>query len=92
MSALRTGLAIIVFAAAVPGLAQVQPKPQTQAPTSDKPFRPDQVICERQEDTGSRLTGRKVCRTRSQWAQIRQDERSSVERIQQQRTMDQNGN
>ena len=79
MNGFLIGLAALAFALNIPPPAEAQAQ---QNPGSSKIARPDQVVCESQEETGSRLTRRKVCRTRSQWAQIRQDERSTVERIQ----------
>ena len=43
---------------------------------------PDRMICEREEVLGSRLQGRRVCKTASQWAQERQDARDEVMRAQ----------
>ena len=89
-----TGLALLAIAPAAVEDGQVMQQQQQQPPqqsATDKPFKPDQMICVREEDTGSRLTSHKVCRTRSQWAQIRQEERGTIEHIQQQRPMDLNG-
>lgn len=41
---------------------------------------PNQVVCEYQEILGSRLGSRKVCATRAEWAQRRQDDRATIER------------
>jgi len=84
------GFAVIAISAAAPAVAQTQTptQAQAQAPKSDDA---DKVICEREEDTGSRLSAHKICHTRSQWAQIRRDDRSATERTQSERTMDYNG-
>lgn len=71
---------------AVPGLAQTQPAAPAQQQTA-KPAYADQMVCETQEEIGSRLSTHKICHTRSQWAQIHQDERSQTEHTQMQRTM-----
>ena len=43
----------------------------TQAAADNKgPGNPDQVICKREEVTGSRLAGHRECHTRAEWAQI----------------------
>jgi len=42
----------------------------------------DRMICEHQEITGSRLQGRKVCKTASQWEAERQEARDAVTRAQ----------
>ncbi len=46
----------------------------------------DKLICERQEVLGSRLQGRRVCKTASQWADDRRLERAEVDRVQIQRS------
>jgi len=43
---------------------------------------PDRMVCEREEVLGSRLQGRRVCKTASQWAQERQEARDEVTRAQ----------
>jgi invasion protein IalB len=85
-----TGLAILAFSAAAPAVAgpQQQAQPQPQASQTNAP---DDVICEREQDTGSRITGHKVCHTRTQWAEIRRDDRDATEQTQRDRPMDYNG-
>lgn len=75
-----------LFIAAAPAFAQNQPQARPQQ-TAAKPIAADQVICEKEEDTGSRLSSHKVCHTRSQWEQLRHDDRSNIERAQEQRGM-----
>jgi hypothetical protein len=44
------------------------------APSQDAPVKKkDPVICKRQEETGSRLGGKQVCMTKSQWDEQRAD-------------------
>jgi len=43
---------------------------------------PDQIVCERQEILGSRLSTRKVCHTRQEWAEQRRGDREAVTRAQ----------
>ena len=43
---------------------------------------PNEVICVSQATTGSRVSRVRVCRTRSQWAQTRQETRNTVDRVQ----------
>lgn len=71
--------------AAVPAAvgAQAQAQPQASAPTVAA--NPDEVICEKQEVTGSRLAHRKVCMTRSQWQETRREDRKTVEKAQSER-------
>jgi len=46
---------------------------------------PNEVVCEKQEDTGSRLSSSKICMTRSQWAEQRRLNRQDIEKMQTQR-------
>ena len=39
-------------------------------------------ICRVQTDIGTRLSGKRVCRTAAEWAQVRAEARRTVERIQ----------
>jgi predicted ATPase len=43
---------------------------------------PNRVICEKQTLVGSRLATKRVCKTRTQWADERLQERQEVERVQ----------
>lgn len=56
-----------------------QQKTQPAKPAHD----PDEVICRRQDDTGSRLGGTKICHTRAEWDEISRVSRDEVERAQQ---------
>ena len=75
---LTLGLATAPAAAA----AQAQP----QAPAAGT-LDPNEVVCERQEVTGSRLAHVKVCMTRSQWQDARRQDRTAVEKVQNNRGM-----
>ena len=44
-------------------------------------------ICRTEEVTGSRLAKKKVCKTRSQWADQQLQDRQEIERVQTQRSM-----
>jgi invasion protein IalB len=69
-------------------LAQQADTPATRAkPALDL----NQVVCEREQDTGSRLTAHKVCMTRSQWAEQRRLNRLDVDKIQTQRPCTEGG-
>ncbi len=75
---------------AIPAVAQTQPVAPAQQQSAKTSYA-DQMVCETQEEIGSRLATHKICHTRSQWAQIHQDERSQTEHTQTQRSMDLNG-
>ena len=61
----------------------------TPAPTKVKD-RSQEMVCEKVEVIGSRLTSKRVCMTRAQWADARLQDRQAIERAQVQRPM--NGN
>jgi hypothetical protein len=44
--------------------------------------KPDKMICRLEPDTGSRLSGTRVCLTREQWAERRRQSREATERAQ----------
>jgi hypothetical protein len=80
---------VLASTTAAPVMAQTNAAPAQQQ--AAKPGYADQVVCETQEETGSRLASHKICHTRSQWAQIHQDQRDEVDHTQAQRSMDNNG-
>ena len=46
---------------------------------------PNRIVCEKQEELGSRLSSKRVCMTAEQWAQKRREERQMIDRAQAQR-------
>ena len=61
---------------------------QTAAPTTPPAAKdPNKVICEKQEVVGSRLATRRVCMTRSQWADLRNQDRQQLDKVQTRRAM-----
>jgi invasion protein IalB len=69
-----------------------EPAAQSSAPANSgtaasKPADPNEVICEKQEEIGSRLGSKRVCMTRSQWAEQKGQDRQEVEKVQTQRGM-----
>jgi invasion protein IalB len=62
---------------ALPAVAQ-----NSAAPTTKKKPDPNEVVCEKQSVLGSRLATKKVCLTRSQWAEQRQSNHDLVARSQ----------
>lgn len=66
---------------ASPAIAQTTDSQAAQAqPAKAK------LICEKEQETGSRLGGRRVCHTKEEWDQIRAETRQNLEKIQQQST------
>lgn len=80
---------VLASTTAIPAIAQTVAAPQQ--PQAAKPGYADQVVCETQDETGSRLAAHKICHTRSQWALIHQDQRDQTEHTQMQRSLDNNG-
>lgn len=79
---------LVIFLVGVASAAAVA---HSQAPsTGDTAERSradmNQVVCVKQADTGSRLGGRRICRTRAQWAEEQDESRKVTERIQSMKT------
>ena len=70
--------------AATAGFAQ----PPASAPPAATPdsHDPNEMICQRIQALGSRLTAGRMCMTRAQWEQRRQADRTDAERAQTRRT------
>lgn len=69
------GLFLLSLPAAV---AAAPNEPQRPAKGAD----PNEVVCEKMEVTGSRLAVKRVCMTRSEWADRRQQDRAATEKSQ----------
>jgi len=83
-------VAALVFAAATPGATDgAAPDVTTPAAMAPAPTKSaDPIICERIKEVGSLLATKKICRTKSQWADERRQDRMNIERAQvQQRGM-----
>ena len=84
-----TILLTLAVLAASPAAAQITfQTPPTAPPASGaKATNPnDKIICEKQEEIGSRLGGRNVRKTAAQWELDRRQQREDTERVQQQAT------
>lgn len=79
-------IAAAAFAIAAPVGAQTPPAAQAPAPAASKDKDPNRLICERQEEIGSRLGGTRVCHTAAQWDELRKASRQQVEDWQRQNT------
>jgi hypothetical protein len=62
--------AALLLAGGVPAIAQVSSTASKEA--SD----PNKIVCERYEETGSRLGSKKVCKTVREWEEARTGKRS----------------
>ena len=76
---------------AAPSLAQASATGTSATPASgtDKAQTDylNERICRTEEVTGSRLSKKKVCKTRSQWADQQLQDRQEIERVQTQRSV-----
>lgn len=73
---------MISSVATAPVFAQAAP---AAPPTAKRALDPNEVVCEKEQDTGSRLSSHKVCMTRSQWAEQRRLNRMDIDKMQTQR-------
>ncbi len=78
LAAAAAGLLVSAPAAAETAAAASSQKPADKS---------SEVVCERQEITGSRLGTRRICLTRAQWAERRLQDRQEVEKVQTSRGM-----
>lgn len=85
------GLAVsfVVFmpapALAAPDATVAQPQQSAQAQQSSTPARAayeNEIVCQKEEVTGSRLGSHRVCMTRGEWARSRMEDKAWVERMQ----------
>jgi invasion protein IalB len=76
----------IAFGAPTAAAAQQASTPPSTS-TTNKAHDPSEIVCEKQEVIGSRLTTKRVCLTRAQWADLRTQDRQDTERVQLQRGM-----
>ena len=78
----------MLFSAALP-LAPVHAE-ATAAPATETAKKVDlnEIVCEKQKIPGSRLASAKVCHSRAEWAALRQQDRTDLERAQTQRGTD----
>jgi hypothetical protein len=76
-------IAVIGIGVAAPAAAQTAPTDPAAPPTANQKLKdPNRIICEREEEIGSRLGGKKICKTAQQWEQSRQQSRSDVDDMQ----------
>ena len=67
-------VAVATCLTGAPAIAQAdQPKPAKD---------PNEVVCEKQKELGSRIATKRVCMTRAQWAQQRLEQRQQLDRAQ----------
>jgi len=77
------GLAAVTMLMSLPAVAEPAQTPPTAQPDQTKKTKdPNEMICERQQDPGSRLASAKVCHTRAEWADLRHQDREMIDRAQ----------
>ena len=69
---------VILALSGAPALAEPQSATSDQTAAATVNVN-DRVICERVEETGSRLGGKRVCMTAREWAEQRQRDRELTE-------------
>ena len=82
---LRAGLFAVaaVLIATSTAIAQTNPPASSASANQAKPTKdPNEVICEKQQEPGSRLASAKVCHTRAEWADLRHQDRQMIDRAQ----------
>lgn len=81
---------VSAVALAVSGISSAaaiaQASPQAAAPGVKTPD-PNEIVCEKQEEIGSRLASHRVCKTRAEWAEERRLNRMDIDKIQTQRDL-----
>ena len=86
------GLVALIAFGSTPVWAQSSGPPAPNAsPVTVPPVKPakdpEEVVCVRQEEVGSRVPGPKECHTRRVWDQMTQDARDNVQDLQMRRQM-----
>ena len=78
---MRTAVWLVAaaVASATAGLSQTPSVDTTKRGVSNDP---NEVICVRERETGSRVAQRRVCRTRAQWEEFHQQTRMAIEKAQ----------
>lgn len=82
------GMAISGAVAAPLAAQNTQPAPADATQKSKPALDPNETVCEAQREPGSRLSMVKVCHTRAEWADLRNQDRQELDRVQTRRAMD----
>jgi hypothetical protein len=85
---ITTAITLLVGSAvSASAFAQGAQPAQTQQQTAKPAKDPNEIVCEKQTQLGSRLATQRVCKTRAQWAEERLLSRQDVEKAQMQRDL-----
>ena len=82
-----SAIAAPAYARQPPAQAEAQPITVTGTQPPKKTPDPNEVVCEKQRDTSSRLVSHKVCMTRSEWTEQRRLDRQEIDKAQTLRPM-----
>lgn len=86
MRAYHPSIALLLLTAFAPTAIHAQGAASTaQRAAAAKKSDPNEIVCEKQKVPGSRLAMAKVCKTRAEWADLRNQDRMDLERVQTQR-------
>ena len=77
--------AVLTVSGAASAPAFAQTASQTPSNAENKIPDPNEVVCEKERDSSSRLVVNKVCMTRAQWAEQRRLNRMDIDKLQTQR-------
>jgi len=77
------GLAAVTMLVSLPAAAQsTQTSPAAQPDQAKKAKDPNEMVCEREQELGSRLAATKICHTRAEWADLRHQDRQMLDQAQ----------
>lgn len=87
MRAYQLSTAMLLLMAFAPTVIDAQGAASTAQPSTGvaKGAGLNEIVCEKQKVPGSRLAVAKVCKTRAEWADLRNQDRMDLERAQTQR-------
>ena len=81
----RAGALLTSFLICAPAFGQTAAPAPAPAPAT--PSHMNEVVCEKQQVLGSRLQSKRVCRTRAEWADLKNQDRQNLEQRQTQKPM-----
>lgn len=79
--ATSAGIAAAPVSAQAAGPIATQP-PATQQQSAKPAYDEKEIVCQKEEVTGSRLATRRVCMTRGEWMRARMADKAEIEAIQ----------
>ena len=70
-----------------PAFAQSAQPAQPQQQGAKQARDPNEIVCERHQQLGSRIASARVCKTRAEWAEERRTQRQDIDKAQMQRAL-----